>query len=627
MGENREKPDSDDARGHEDASCEDGKEADRASGAHEEPVDSAGSRPDASSAAESEGVDETPAETEQARQERPVAPGGGPGQPQQPPWAGPQYGAPPPGGHGPWPRQHWGAQPHPSPYPPYPRPPRPRRPLPSTPAWLPAAVLAAGAGAALFLPVNGPGLGTLVAGIVAALSVASVIRAGWTPWALCYGTLAAILLSTVAVRAADWVVTGSLAGAFALASLAVAVRAPEARANWPGTLYGALALLRNLPATPRFLAAAPSPGGNRRGWQPVLIGISVTALLLLVFGGLLMAADPVFARIILTYFEGLPFRGTMFVLFALGTGAAALTALRPARTEQPEGDAAKRPKPRTPVPMTAWLLPLGALNLLFLSFIAVQAATLFGGEEYVQRATDLTYAEYARQGFFQLLTVGFLVLGVIAAVCWLLRTVHGGERRLRNALLGVLCLLTLLLLASALNRLDLYAETFGLTRLRVLAEAAIWWIGAVFVLVVVAGAIDTFGGRSGWLPRAVVALTGAGLALFAYSDPDLRIAESHVDMPVARIDMFYLNGLSDDAVPALARIVQRADCAYIPEADRIQLRERLDTGTSWTDWNASRRRADALLEEALDDPEILTAFEECGDSAALGWRPHTHLYR
>lgn len=91
--------------------------------------------------------------------------------------------------------------------------------------------------------------------------------------------------------------------------------------------------------------------------------------------------------------------------------------------------------------------------------------------------------------------------------------------------------------------------------------------------------------------------------------------------------MFYLNGLSDDAVPALVRIVQRADCAYIPEADRIQLRERLDTGTSWTDWNASRRRADALLEEALDDPEILTAFEECGDSAALGWRPHTHLYR
>ena len=53
-----------------------------------------------------------------------------------------------------------------------------------------------------------------------------------------------------------------------------------------------------------------------------------------------------------------------------------------------------------------WVIPLALLDALFLAFVIVQLAVLFGGHDRVLRTTGLTYAEYARSGFWQLLAVG-----------------------------------------------------------------------------------------------------------------------------------------------------------------------------------------------------------------------------
>jgi uncharacterized protein DUF4153 len=58
---------------------------------------------------------------------------------------------------------------------------------------------------------------------------------------------------------------------------------------------------------------------------------------------------------------------------------------------------------------------LGALNLLFLAFVVVQFRYLFGGEGLVEERVGLTYAEYARHGFFELVAVSVLVLVVLLA--------------------------------------------------------------------------------------------------------------------------------------------------------------------------------------------------------------------
>ena len=72
------------------------------------------------------------------------------------------------------------------------------------------------------------------------------------------------------------------------------------------------------------------------------------------------------------------------------------------------------------------------------------------------------------------------------------------------------------------------------------------------MLVLAAGASR----RARWLPRAVVALSAAGMLAFAVSDPDRRIADHNVDRfeRTGRIDTSLLRNLSADAAPALMRL-------------------------------------------------------------------------
>ncbi|NYJ33836.1 DUF4153 domain-containing protein [Nocardiopsis aegyptia] len=414
-------------------------------------------------------------------------------------------------------------------------------------------------------------------------------------WSAVFGVLAAVLLATAALRDAGWVLVWTLTGSFLLASMAFATRNPAARRNAVGVATGALALLRNLPATPRFLL---SPLNTKRAAGlvlPLIVTSMVTLGLLLVFGLLFALADPVFSAYIGRMFTSVGTGSGLLRLFGmlvtmLLTGAAVLTARRYHRP---------RPRPAAPAadplwPVWVWTVPLAALVALFVAFVGVQAAVMFGGDDYVQRVSGVIYAEYARQGFFQLVVVSALVLGVIAVAVRLLPSRIASTRTLRNALLGLLCVLTLVILASAMMRLQLYIDTFGLTRLRVSAEAWILWSAGVFGLVIVAGLCNTLGRSAAWLPRVTVAFGAVALAVFAYGNPDLRIAESHHDLDLAAVDTWYLRDLSADAVPGLMGLPEHErDCAL------VGLRDRLDDpdGRGVAAWNLSRVQGRQQLAE------------------------------
>lgn len=185
-------------------------------------------------------------------------------------------------------------------------------------------------------------------------------------------------------------------------------------------------------------------------------------------------------------------------------GAATLVAAAPAVRRAVPPYTGRVPRP------VEWVLPLLMLDLLFAAFVTVQLTVLFGGRDHVLSTAGLTYAEYARQGFGQLVAAAVLTLGVVAV------TVRLTPRsdRLARALLAVLCLLTLVVLAAGVRP------------------------------------------RADWLPRTVVLSAAGGLLLFAAGDPDARIAERNVERFAAtgELDLGYLAGLSADAVPALQEL-------------------------------------------------------------------------
>jgi hypothetical protein len=137
--------------------------------------------------------------------------------------------------------------------------------------------------------------------------------------------------------------------------------------------------------------------------------------------------------------------------------------------------------------------------------------------------------------------------------------------------------------------MDLYADTYGLTRLRLLVALCELWLGVVFLLVMIAGIRL----RARWLARAVVGAGVLALLGLVAANPDGLIA----DRNIARyekghtIDTAYLSGLSADAVPALDRLAaNERSCALNPiSADLYRDRD------DWRQWNYARSHARALL--------------------------------
>src|SRR5207249_7060359 len=128
-------------------------------------------------------------------------------------------------------------------------------------------------------------------------------------------------------------------------------------------------------------------------------GALLAYTLLHAIGALSAAADPVFRNVVAT---------ALHVDFSAVASHLALTALWTALTAGYFWGALIR---RTPAPaadaqaLSLGIVPvgtaLGLVNLLFLVFVVIQLRYFFGGAELVQSATDLTYAEYARRGFFR----------------------------------------------------------------------------------------------------------------------------------------------------------------------------------------------------------------------------------
>ncbi len=149
----------------------------------------------------------------------------------------------------------------------------------------------------------------------------------------------------------------------------------------------------------------------------------------------------------------------------------------------------------------------------------------------------------------------------------------------------MLCLLALVVVASAIHRMSLYQHEYGFTRLRLFVDAVELTLGATFLLLLAAGVRLT----STWLPRAVVALAAVALLSLATFNPDAYIASHDVTRyeQTGRIDLEYLSILSADAVPALDRLpADLRGCAL----ERLA-RDLAETSVPWYDVNLARVRA------------------------------------
>lgn len=479
--------------------------------------------------------------------------------------------------------------------------PPPTQPPESMPVARPrAAFTAAGAiaiVAAAALSWDRPGVGWLLTAlvVVAAVLVAvrrrrpgaevdrvwsrrATVRAGWA-------VAAGMLLAVGAVRAAGWlfvlcVLTAGLVGCVALTD----------RWSVAGVLLAPLQVVGSAPAALRWLTR----GGIRARVRDhdtfvrMLVAGLVAVALLCVFGFLLAGADAAFAQVLSTITPSLD-GGTLFRW--IWSAAVAVTVTAAAAHALVTGGSTPEAESRLGlVRRVEWALPVGGLVALFAGFVAVQATVLFGGGEHVLATAGLTYAQYARSGFWQLLAVTGLTVIVVGVAAQIAPRSATTDRVLLRTLLGLLSALNLVIVASALSRMAAYEQAYGFTRQRLLVTACELWLGVVFLLILVAGIRL----RGRWVPRAALAAAVAALLTLAILNPDAFIARQNVARfaKTGRIDVVYLGTLSPDAVPALQSLPEPYRSCALAAINRELAGGRPE---AWFEWNLGRSAARTQL--------------------------------
>lgn len=360
------------------------------------------------------------------------------------------------------------------------------------------------------------------------------------------------------------------------------------------------------------LAGARDPGTGPRGWSRrsavAARGFVVAIPVLLVVGALFVAGDPVFAgyadRLLRSGLETALSHLALALLLAWLAGGLvyAIATVRVADLAPPAG----RVRGFAAEAVVALLF----VDLLFAVFLAVQARALFGGRAFVEATAGMTYAEYARSGFFQLALVAMIALPVVLLADW----VVARESSHRRAFVAAACGLAagiVLVLASAAHRMALYVGAYGLTEARLYASALMAWLAVAALWL--AGAIAA-GRTERFAPGALVAGWAVFLALVALNPSGLIVrvnAARAVAGETPGFDVAYgVNALGLDAVPALADAVGRLPAAESCRVAASLLEGRAErAGYGWRGWTLARWRADQAL--AARGPALRAAAAGC----------------
>jgi hypothetical protein len=418
--------------------------------------------------------------------------------------------------------------------------------------------------------------------VVAAAAVALSGRIRGQASALLIGA-APVLGLLLFLRSSPWVIVPVAFGVAVLVFTAVSLGADGGGLNvtFPGLAARTGLALGHLGLGPGLLLSpgglAPDAVARRRALalgRGALLGVPV----MIVVGVLLGLADPIFR----SWFD-LPAILQHLALLALGSWA--VLGLQRAAS-------AKRPLPSLPsappLGTTEAAVVLGGLCALYAAFVVAQFVALSGAGHRILVTQGLTYAEYARSGFFQLLACAAITLVVLLGV----RACASPSQPVLLGLSGLTTALTLGVVVVAVLRLQLYESAFGLTMLRLACTVAAVWIGVVFVLL--GATLIRRGLPRRYFPAAVLVSGLIFVAGWGAANPAAIVAQTNLSRAEhGRVfDVRHAASLGPDAVPALL--------AGLRELHRHQaagLRNAICTQPPWADsgaaFNVSKASADS----------------------------------
>ena len=172
---------------------------------------------------------------------------------------------------------------------------------------------------------------------------------------------------------------------------------------------------------------------------------------------------------------------------------------------------------------------------------------------------DFSYADYAREGFFQLCIVSIINLIILVFISLLMKRKEGKRPYILNVVSIIFSVFTLVLISTAMAKMYMYIDCYGLTPLRVYASWFMVVLTLVFVLIIVKQFFEKL--RLVVISLTVLVVMFSALSL---SNVDGFIAKYNVDryldgsLETVDVNALYYN-LGDSAIPQLVRLADILD--------------------------------------------------------------------
>lgn len=196
-------------------------------------------------------------------------------------------------------------------------------------------------------------------------------------------------------------------------------------------------------------------------------------------------------------------------------------------------------------------IPVTALNVIYLFFSIIQFSYLYGDGTL---PAGVSYSEYARRGFFELVAVTVINLSLI--IFGLKHTKPCSEKlksycRILYTLLG---LFTLNMLYSAHYKMSLYEESYGFTYLRVYVH-----LFMVLLLILILFSLVNIWYNKINLPKTILIASIVFYTFLNVINVDVFIAKRNIDLYYKnnKIDIGYLTDLSIDAWPYIEEFIEK----------------------------------------------------------------------
>ncbi len=291
-------------------------------------------------------------------------------------------------------------------------------------------------------------------------------------------------------------------------------------------------------------------GRDDRGvYKKIAIGLGISFPLLIIFSTLFFQADAIFADWMLKLFD-IHINGASVwrVIRTVAVTAVLGSILYVLASDKHQLSIKVRSIFRFDTTVVSTILAL--VNALFLLFVFIQVKYLFGSASYVF-ANKLVFADYARQGFFELAWV-MAIAAILLLFVYRSFASHGFPKAI-TALQSLLIVQVGVIAASALKRMNVYQDAYGYTVLRLYVEWFIYFVFALSILLLVS-LIAQWSFRRFW--HTGMAMSLLALTAVVSVNVDLVIAKQNVDRYInehKELDMEYLHRLSIDAYPEIVR--------------------------------------------------------------------------